>query len=77
MAKFIIPSKLIAASVLLILAGCAINWTRPGTTQAQMQRDSAECHYEAIKNEGSGDAVEQGMHEGDIEFSCMRLRGYN
>lgn len=64
-------------SVALLLAGCAGPWARPGASQADLSRDSAECDYDAAKATASAaSAVDAGWNAGQLHTQCMKLRGW-
>lgn len=64
--------------VAVAVTGCAPNvWTKPGGTQAESERDIAECRYQAsLATAGISSAVEQGLAKNDLGRQCLRLRGY-
>jgi hypothetical protein len=48
MARF---AAIVALSISLIgLAGCAHEWTRPGTSEQQLNADQLECEQDAMKS---------------------------
>jgi hypothetical protein len=63
--------------LLLMLAGCAGPWVRPGSTQADLTRDTAECNYEADKAvAATASAVAAGITAGQLVVQCMKLKGW-
>lgn len=62
----------------ILLAACqATNWNKPGASQAQAERDYAECDYEAKKaTAGIINGFEAGWMQAEIRSDCLRLRGY-
>jgi hypothetical protein len=60
---------------LVAAAGCARPvWTKPGLTQAQFDRDNAECRYEATKH--SADEPAAIWRKNELTMMCMELKGY-
>jgi hypothetical protein len=63
--------------LLPLLTGCITQYVRPDTTDAQRQRDQAECSYEARKaTAGILNSFQAGWEQGSLERQCMSLRGY-
>jgi hypothetical protein len=61
----------------LALTGCAPKqWTKPGGSSAQFERDKAECLYEANKSTASDPNVFAGLMANDLASQCLKLRGY-
>jgi hypothetical protein len=66
----------------LLLAGCAANWQRSGTTVAQADQDLRECKYEAERAtpRSGGDpiaaGIDDGLRESRLRDQCMEIRGY-
>lgn len=69
---------LLTITLAATLAGCAQHeWRRPDTTQAQFDRDRAECDYQsdaAVAGVSSGIAA--GIRAGALFRKCMEARGY-
>ena len=70
--------KLCAAIVAMLAAGCGGDpWTKPGGSQAESERDFAQCRYEAsVATATMRDPIEQGLMKRDLVNQCLRLRGY-
>ena len=73
---------LMTAAIALTLAGCAKPvWYHPTKTQADFDRDAAQCQYEAIAATanivgGSAAGMQQGFARAEVAQACMRARGY-
>ena len=73
--------KVIALSILLGgLAGCASSasdeWTKPGATKEQANKDSADCLFDAQTVRGGG-AAGPAMTVDQVKYrQCMANRGY-
>lgn len=74
------PFAAVLLLVLGVLAGCASSasegWTKPGATEEQVNRDSADCLFDAQSvvpggSRGPGIAVNQDRYR-----QCMASRGY-
>ena len=63
--------------MLAALAGCGGPMTKEGATSADVDRDNAECRYEAEKAAaGMQEGLERGLRRNEIMESCLRMRGY-
>jgi hypothetical protein len=75
----------------LVLTACAGPvYHKQGITQAQVDRDIAECRFETLKATGSGPGgsifyagqqtiandIATGIRQGEIMRTCLYLRGY-
>jgi hypothetical protein len=54
--------------VALICVGCTTQWSKPGATRADFERDHREC-------EASGSLVPKVVLQSSFE-DCMKARGY-
>jgi hypothetical protein len=81
------------AGVLLALAGCAttppIEWSKPGGTRAERDKDTDACDHEVKKAEltmpsapqgdvldNTANAFNRGMDLKKLKELCMQTRGY-
>jgi hypothetical protein len=66
--------------VLGVLAGCASSssegWTKPGATEEQANRDSAECLFDAQSTVPGGSSGPRMVVNQDRYRQCMANRGY-
>jgi hypothetical protein len=66
-----------AIVLMLLLAGCAGQWERPGATQASLDADRLQCKYEADKATAAiANPVAAGMQESTVTASCLRSKGW-
>mgnify|MGYP006337254119 CR=1 FL=1 len=68
--------------VLGVLAGCASSasrgWTKPGATEEQVNRDSADCLFEAQTVRSGGAAAGPAITVDQVKYrQCMANRGYS
>ena len=77
MAKFIISSKLIAASAAIVmLAGCQPQlYGPPQYTQAQLQQDDSQCAFEAEKSTATEES--NWYNYVLVKQACLKARGYH
>ena len=72
--------KAISAGLLAIgvLTGCSDQvWVKPGMSQAEYQKDSAECTQSAGMNTGSyGNSLDAAQLARSAMSRCMSARGY-
>ena len=71
---------------LLAVAACGPTLYRNNTTQAEFERDKAQCEYEASAATAGGTgmrhrtvvgaAYDEAMTQGRLALMCMRARGY-
>ena len=63
---------------ILMLAACGGKITKPNTSQAQMNKDTAACNYEAAKATAGAATSDYGsaFREADIFKQCMYQLGY-
>jgi hypothetical protein len=75
----------VAVALAFILASYAASpeiWAKPNTPVAQVDRDVAECQYEAEKAtpNSAGDPIVAGltdrMRETSLREQCLKIRGY-
>jgi hypothetical protein len=62
-----------------LLAGCAtgrIAWDKPGTSQAERERDENACLRAAIGTDGGGDLLVPYCIDREVYTQCMEKRGY-
>lgn len=64
-----------AIGLLLLLAGCAPQWTRYGVTQQQADADMYQCKRQNVVLD-TGSISDAFMIE-DLIAQCMRARGYH
>lgn len=67
--RLVQAGSLITVSV--TLAACATTVTKDGATTPEMQRDIAECQYEAKKASPDNPLIAHGIAQ-----DCLKLRGY-
>ena len=71
----------------LLLSGCGtqtMSLQKPGISNAEFQRDTAQCEYEATVNSyvpigrsgGIAAGIEEGMRHAQLENLCLRAKGY-
>ena len=71
------PLTIMAVLLVILLAGCAKEWQRPGATQAALDADRLQCKYESDKATAAiANPVAAGMQEGVIMTSCLRSKGW-
>lgn len=58
-------------AVACLLTACATTVTKDGATTPEMQRDIAECQYEAKKASPDNPLIAHGIAQ-----DCFKLRGY-
>lgn len=82
--------RLLLVSALLLLAGCAAGWVRPGTSPAQAHQDDFACQVEAwgkyphqnvhidsdSLREPSKDVDANSTIRDEEQKYCMRQQGY-
>ena len=63
---------------LLIVTACGGHITKPNTSQAQMDKDTAACNYEMHKADVSSNTSDYGsaFRAGQLFNECMYQRGY-
>jgi hypothetical protein len=66
--------------VLGVLAGCASptsgGWTKPGATEEQVNRDSADCLFDSQSTVPGGSSGPRMVVDQDRYRQCMANRGY-
>jgi len=67
---------LCAATVAALNACASMTWQKLGASDDDFRADQQACQYEAVKN-ATGTGLEYGMRKGDIEFACMKLKGWS
>jgi hypothetical protein len=74
-ARGAVPLAMIAALLLTSLGGCArYYWSKPGSTEAEFARDSAECAKESAPNPT---AAAYGIILNERVYrACLTMRGY-
>ena len=76
-----------AVICIIIMAGCAPKTvlTKPGFTQAEWDRDLAQCKYEAASSTQGvdysyqtviGQSLDQAFRRRDLTLLCMKAKGY-
>ena len=62
----------------LLLAACGGTITKPGATQAQINKDTAACNYEMHKADvaSATDDFGSAYRAGKLFNDCMAMRGY-
>jgi hypothetical protein len=63
--------------VAVILAGCAPaeEWGKPGASDAQRDRDAADCLFESSNTVPTKEGPQQRLNQ-DRYWRCMSQRGY-
>jgi hypothetical protein len=63
-----------SVALLLLMSGCAGQWTRYGATQQQIDADLYQCKRQnVVLDDGS---ISSGFMVEDLIAQCMRARGY-
>lgn len=73
----------------LACAGCTTQWTKPGTTQADLDQDTLQCRYQIeLAMSGSAGAVppsmadaivggmSKGLKKNELNAMCMQTKGW-
>jgi hypothetical protein len=61
--------RIAAASVAFALSACSTTWVRPGGTQDDYERESAQCEAMAAGNPNGVAAIQ-------VYYACMRGKGW-
>ena len=80
--------KPIMMLAVLMLVGCGGGvWVKDNGTQADFNKDLAECNYDVTKYSGGvgstygrdpiADGIEEGMRRNEIRTACMTSKGYH
>lgn len=73
-------SKLFALMLLATLAGCVTDkqWTKAGSTAADLQQAKLECKYEAAKHDVTFDKAtwQSELQQVSLIDMCLRVKGY-
>ncbi len=67
------------AIAIALLAGCAtgrIVWDKPGTTDAERERDENACLRAAVGTDGGAQLLAPYCIDRDVYTRCMETRGY-
>ncbi len=75
--------RILISTMVLLLANCAaVHWENPGNVKANLERDKAECDYEAQKAlapkqyGASSIGVGEALDEVRLSKSCLGARGW-
>lgn len=74
-------------AALIVINGCAPQrqWTRPGVTQSEFDRDAAQCRHETAKSTqrepfsldaGNGHGLERSVTQEKLFEQCLFSKGY-
>jgi hypothetical protein len=63
--------RIVALLGFLALGGCAMQWSRPGATEEDLYRDSAECRMRGLEGAGAPNLLARA-----IEEKCMQAKGW-
>ena len=77
----------LGVATILAVTGCAQKkiFTKPGLTQAQWDRDYAQCEYEATSSTQNvdysyqsvvGQALDQALRRRNLMELCLKAKGY-
>jgi hypothetical protein len=67
------------ATAALAVAGCGptMQYAKPGATAADLERNQAQCNYEAeAATAAIVDPAQRGWQSGGLIASCMKARGW-
>lgn len=69
--------SILVCALVLSLAGCT-KYVRPGVSEAEQRRDTAECEYDADRAvAGTRNGMIAGWDRRGLINQCMALRGYH
>jgi hypothetical protein len=74
------PRMIISAlAVAACVAGCATAWVRPDAENGDLNRENAECQFEASKLTASAglEGVDAEQNRAELEVLCMEAKGWS
>jgi hypothetical protein len=70
-------SIILPVALCFVLSACAAtSWSKPGTTQAEYNKDSYECERDMRQSGGYGTGLAGALNAQGFEDRCMIARGY-